>query len=332
MLVACRYSVYLFVIDDPLMASRSDSSKHTSRIILLIAGLLVLTSLGYFAYQYYSEKKAHQEDIVKIEDLRNEILGLEERILNFEMTMDEKDVELADKQRMIEENQQQLKQLASQLERSKQSDRSNLAKIKELEQRLEMSQRVLGQYREEVKALEARNAQLTGQVDSLRKSEMTLRNRSLSLRKKQDSALQALQATNEVASTLKARDFSVSRVDGVMPDKAKEVFRRWTVRNLEFCFTVLDNALAEAGDRTLYLVYENPDGSINTNSESGTFSYQGRSLTYTLKTEITYNNLSQEVCMKWVRPDDFNYQKGPQYLSVYADDNLLGQHSFQIGR
>ncbi len=314
------------------MASRSDRSQHTSRIILLIAGLLVLTSLGYFAYQYFSEKKAHQEDIVMIEDLRNEILSLEERILDFEMTMDEKDVELAAKQRMIEESQQQLKRLAGQLARSKQSDRANLAKIKALEQRLEMSQRILGQYREEIEALKARNAQLAGQVDSLRQSEGSLRDRALSLRQKQDSALQALQETNELASVLKAREFSVTRLDGIMPDKEKEVFRRWAVNNFRFCFIVLENALAEAGDRTLYLVYENPDGSINTNSESGTFSYQGRSLSYTLKTDITYHNLSQEVCMKWVRPDDFKYQKGPQYLSVYAEGNLIGQHSFQIGR
>jgi len=312
------------------MASRSDSSKHTSRIILVIAGLLVLTSMGYFAYQYFSEKKAHEEDIVKIEDLRNEILGLEERILDFEMTMDEKDVELADKKRMIEESQQQLKSLASQLERSKQSDRANLAKIKELEQRLEMSQRVLGQYRKEVEALKARNAQLAGQVDSLRESQGYLRDRNLSLRQKQDSALQALQETNEVASLLKAREFRFFREDGVMPDKEGDEFRRWTVRNVKICFTLLDNALAEAGDRTLYLVYENPDGSISTNSESGTFSYQGQSRTYSLKTDITYNNLSQEICMKWIRPDDFDYQKGPQYFSLYADGDLIGQGSFLI--
>jgi myosin heavy subunit len=311
------------------MANRSDSSKHTSRIILVIAGLLVLTSLGYFAFQYFSQKQQNEANIIKVEDLNNEILGLEERILDFEMTMDEKDMDLSEKQRLIEEKKIELQRLSAMLQQSKQNDRANLAKVKDLEQRLEMSNRLLGQYTDELEALKQENTQLTGQVASLQETQGELRAHNLSLRQQQDSTLQALNETTELASALKARDFRVMRL-GRNREVEKEEFRKWSMRDLRVCFTLLENSVAQAGRRTVYLVYENPDGSINTNDDSGTFNYQGRSRTYSVKTDVDYRNLSQESCLDFIRPDGFDYQKGPQYLSVYTEGNLLGQGSFEI--
>lgn len=311
------------------MANRSDSSKQTSRVILVIAGLLVLTSLGYFAFQYFAKKQETEEQVITIEKLNNEIMSLEERILDFEMTMDEQEVALAEKQRIVQEKKTELQRLATLLQQSKASDRANLAKIKDLEQRLTMSERLLAQYSEEIEVLRRQKAALEGQVDSLQLSEGELRARNRDLQQRQDSTLKELRNTTELASSLKAAEFRVIRL-GRNREVEKEQFRKWSMRDVRFCFTLLANPVAEAGPRTLYLVYENPDGSINTNQASGTFNYEGRNRTYTLKQEIDYRNLSQEVCLDFERPDDFEYQKGPQYISLYTEELRIGQGNFLI--
>ena len=39
------------------MATNYDSSRNTSRIILVILGIFILSGLGYFATKYFNEKR-----------------------------------------------------------------------------------------------------------------------------------------------------------------------------------------------------------------------------------------------------------------------------------
>jgi len=92
------------------MASSSNSSKQTSRIILMIAGLLVLTSMGYFAYQYFSEKQENKESTIQIERLNTEIFELEEKIYSFEVMLEDRKLDLATKNKELEAKKRELRQ------------------------------------------------------------------------------------------------------------------------------------------------------------------------------------------------------------------------------
>lgn len=312
------------------MASHSAQSKQTSRVILVIAGLLVLTSMGYFAFQYFSEKQASENKSVRIQKLNSEVFALEEQIYEYEITLDDQKLDLITKNRELEERKRELEALAARLREARKSNKANLATITQLEQRVNILSRLLGQYEEEIAALQRANASLEGEVDRLQDSQTQLMDRNQSLLQEKDQALQELQETQELAGVLKTRDFEFYnlRRNRALQDT---LFRRWGMKGLRICFTLIENPLAEAGPREIYLVYEGPEGAIYQPAEGGgRFEYGGQLREYTLRQTVDYQQLSQEVCLDFEPPPDFKYEKGPQYLSVYSQDNLIGQSSFRI--
>jgi len=311
------------------MANSSGSPKSTSRIILIIAGILVLTSLGYFATQYFSEKSENKNNQVQIEELNSEILSLEEKILDFEVTLENRDVTIQKKDEELAFNQDEIARLRGLLAQAEKEGKVSRGKIKELEQRLELSTRLNSQYEEEIAVLREQNELLTGQVDSLIVNETELKGANQSLLQQRDAAKQELDETREIASVLKTRNLLIYNAR-----RNKDVeglsFRRYALRDLKVCFTIMENPLAASGQKEVYLVFENPDGTINTNDQSGQFRFGGANRTYSASATVAYNNIATDLCIQFVRPEDFEYQKGPQYLSLYADGNLIGQGSFTV--
>ncbi len=312
------------------MATRSNRSKQTSRIILVIAGLLVLTSMGYFAYQYFSEREVSKEKSVQIERLNNEVFDLEERIYEYEVILDDRKLTLVAKNQELEEKKQDLARLAAQLQEAKQKDKANLAQIKQLEQRVNILARLVEQYEEDIEELREKNEMLAGQVENLQENETRLQNQNQSLQQQKDAALQELQETQELAEVLKTKDF---KFYNLRRNKAIQdsVFRRWGMKDLRVCLTIIENPLAQSGPRDIYLVYEGPDAKIyQPENGGGSFAYGGQMREYTLRQEINYQNRSQEICFDFEAPENFKYEKGPHYLSVFSDEVLIGQGSFRV--
>lgn len=64
---------------------------------------------------------------------------------------------------------------------------------------------------------------------------------------------------------------------------------------LAISFTVVKNITAENGERTIYIRITKPDNDALTKSASNTFSYENRTLTYSIKKYIEYNGEEQNV-------------------------------------
>jgi len=199
-----------------------------------------------------------------------------------------------------------------------------------MEQRVESLSRLVGQYEEEIQELKLENEMLATQVDSLQESEGRLIESNQSLQQQKDQALQELQQTQDLAGVLKATDFAFFNVRRRRVQR-DTVFRRWGMKDLRICFEVMENPLADEGPVTLYLVYEGPNGEIHqTEGGGGSFSFNGQFRSYTAKKEIDYQLLSQNVCIDYLIPESVRYEKGPQYVSIYTAENLIGQGTFVI--
>jgi myosin heavy subunit len=311
------------------MAKSVNGNQSTSRIILVIAGILVLSALGYFATRYFSERGENEEKELTIENMDREIQELEGAL---ETLKSDSQMALADKDKTIEENEERIKDLLAQVNRYKRQKSADLGTIKDLQTRLETTQRELARYREEINALKAENADLNQKVDSLAATEDQLRSENEMLAEQNQATVTELQTTKELASALKTRDFRFINVRG-NKEKPDTEFRRLGLKDLKVCFTVIENMVAEPGDRDLYLVMENPDGTINANfsdNYSGKFSYEGSEKAYSAKTTIAFNRISQEVCILYSPAEENKYEKGVYYVSVFTEDNMIGQGTFRV--
>ncbi|MEM7509902.1 MAG: hypothetical protein AAF388_03145, partial [Bacteroidota bacterium] len=185
------------------------------------------------------------------------------------------------------------------------------------------------QYRAEIDYLKAENQLLTGQVDSLNTTTVMLQTENRTLQETTERTEQQLQETKQIAATLRATELSYFSVKKGKAKEARE-FRRGSMKDFRVCFTLLENQLAESGGREVFMVYENPGGTINTGSGSGKFMYRGQQREYSSKTLINYTGSEQEVCVDFAQPADFKYEKGIQYISLYAEGKLIGQGNFRI--
>lgn len=310
-----------------------DSSKNTSRIILVIVGILVLSALAYFGIKYFTEKAENEQNIAQIADLEQEILELEEQNLDFQNTIQSQDVDIASLRQELAEKQDQIQKYIDQLARAKRSGRVKDEEIAKLQARATSLQKFVDQYKQQITELEQDNAVLTAQVDTLRTSESRLKEEKQTLTEEKESTEQKLDETIKIASVLKAREFTFAQVNKKGKEKFDTEFRRGALKEVKVCFNMQENLIAEAGEKEIYMVLENPNGSVNTNFEegySGKFTFEDREKEYSAKGSITYNRLEQQVCIPYKIAESAKFEKGPQYVSIYCQGNLIGQAAFKI--
>lgn len=306
-----------------------NGNQSTSRIILVIAGILVLSALGYFATRYFSERGENEEKTLTIERMDLEIQELEGAL---ETMKSDSQMALADKDKTITENEDRIQELLAQVNRYKRQKSADLGTIRDLQTRLEDTQASLAAYRKEIEQLKAQNADLNQKVENLSAAEDQLRSENEMLAQQNQQTVNELQTTKQLASALKTRDFKFFSVKGDK-ESAETEFRRRALDDLKVCFTIIENMVAEPGNLDLYMVLENPDGTVNTNFTgdfSGKFYYEGTEKAYSAKTRVAFNRISQEVCLLYSAAEENKYEKGVYYVSIFSDANMIGQSTFRV--
>jgi Tfp pilus assembly protein PilN len=315
------------------MASSKNSSNMTNRLILVVAGMLVLSALAYFSIKYFSEKSENQKKSNQISQLNTEILDLEEQIFELNNDLEEKDMDLAAKEKKIEDNKIQIKDLLARLNEAKERDKTQTDLIRGYENRLKELEGLLENYQNQITFLKDQNLLLTGQVDSLQVTQIRLQEEYLSLKANNDENLEELEQTVEKASVLRAADYQYFSVNKKGKIKEETDFRRRTLKDMRICFTIFENLVAKSGLRDVYLVLENPDGSPNTNfgdGYSGTFRTNGQEISYSAKALLDYNRRSQQVCIDYSPEIDQKFEKGTHKFRIYTDGRLIGQSDFEV--
>ncbi|MDW3649236.1 MAG: hypothetical protein R8P61_19365 [Bacteroidia bacterium] len=304
-----------------------------NRLILVVAGMLVLSALAYFSIKYFSEKSENEKKENRIAELSTEILDLEEDIFELNNDLEEKDMDLAEKEKKIDENKAQIKDLLARLNTAKQKDKTQTDKIRGYETRLKELEGLLENYENQIAFLKDQNMLLTGQVDSLQVTQIKMQEEYLTLKASNDDNLAQLEETVKKASVLKAANYQYYSISKKGKAKLEAEFRRRSLKDLRVCVTILENQVAESGRKDLYLVLENPDGSPLTNfgdGFSGTFLAEGREISYSAKTLIDYNKSSALACIDFSPEVNIKWQKGVQNVYVYTEGRMIGKSSFLV--
>ena len=132
---------------------------------------------------------------------------------------------------------------------------------------------------------------------------------------------QALDAQARLGAKILARDIIA---EGIRQRRNSEKVTH-SPRNVEkirVAFTLSATLVARPGNKTLYLRATSPDGQVFTNG-GNTFSFEGRSITFSEKQEIDYQNQDKDVIM-YASPFATAFVAGKYTLEVYLDGYLLG--------
>lgn len=255
-------------------------------LLIAAVAVLVIAIIG-ITYLLFTEKKANRELVQEFqldkEDLENEYSQFVQKYDELKFTVTNDSLAL-----LLEQEQLKTQRLLEELRTVKSS---NATEIRRLKKELATLRKILVGYVNQIDSLDRINkrqqqviADVTQKYNTASQQISTLSKEKENLDKKVTLAAQ-LDVTNIRIEPRNKR--------GKVAKKVKDIVK------LAISFTIVKNITAENGERTIYIRITKPDNDALTKSASNTFSYENRTLTYSIKKYIEYNGEEQNVNVFW---------------------------------
>lgn len=284
-------------------------------LLIAAVAVLVIAIIG-ITYLLFTEKKANRELVQEFqldkEDLENEYSQFVQKYDELKFTVTNDSLVL-----LLEQEQLKTQRLLEELRTVKSS---NATEIRRLKKELATLRKILVGYVNQIDSLDRINkrqqqviADVTQKYNTASQQISTLSKEKENLDKKVTLAAQ-LDVTNIRIEPRNKR--------GKVAKKVKDIVK------LAISFTVVKNITAENGERTIYIRITKPDNDALTKSASNTFSYENRTLTYSIKKYIEYNGEEQNVNVFW-DVEEFLYA-GNYRLDIFEGGNLIGSQKFTL--
>ena len=284
-------------------------------LLIAAVAVLVIAIIG-ITYLLFTEKKVNRELVQEFqldkEDLENEYSQFVQKYDELKFTVTNDSLAL-----LLEQEQLKTQRLLEELRTVKSS---NATEIRRLKKELATLRKILVGYVNQIDSLDRINkrqqqviADVTQKYNTASQQISTLSKEKENLDKKVTLAAQ-LDVTNIRIEPRNKR--------GKVAKKVKDIVK------LAISFTVVKNITAENGERTIYIRITKPDNDALTKSASNTFSYENRTLTYSIKKYIEYNGEEQNVNVFW-DVEEFLYA-GNYRLDIFEGGNLIGSQKFTL--
>ena len=284
-------------------------------LLIAAVAVLVIAIIG-ITYLLFTEKKANRELVQEFqldkEDLENEYSQFVQKYDELKFTVTNDSLAL-----LLEQEQLKTQRLLEELRTVKSS---NATEIRRLKKELATLRKILVGYVNQIDSLDRINkrqqqviADVTQKYNTASQQISTLSKEKENLDKKVTLAAQ-LDVTNIRIEPRNKR--------GKVAKKVKDIVK------LAISFTVVKNITAENGERTIYIRITKPDNDALTKSASNTFSYENRTLPYSIKKYIEYNGEEQNVNVFW-DVEEFLYA-GNYRLDIFEGGNLIGSQKFTL--
>ena len=284
-------------------------------LLIAAVAVLVIAIIG-ITYLLFTEKKANRELVQEFqldkEDLENEYSQFVQKYDELKFTVTNDSLAL-----LLEQEQLKAQRLLEELRTVKSS---NATEIRRLKKELATLRKILVGYVNQIDSLDRINkrqqqviADVTQKYNTASQQISTLSKEKENLDKKVTLAAQ-LDVTNIRIEPRNKR--------GKVAKKVKDIVK------LAISFTIVKNITAENGERTIYIRITKPDNDALTKSASNTFSYENRTLTYSIKKYIEYNGEEQNVNVFW-DVEEFLYA-GNYRLDIFEGGNLIGSQKFTL--
>lgn len=277
-------------------------------ILLLIGGII------YLAINLEEQKQANK-DMEELAELDKR--EMENEYQRFSEQYSEMKTQISNDSLIEQLSMEQMKteKLLQELKTVKATDAREIARLKK---ELATCRAVIRSYILEIDSLNrlnqnliAENTQIKGQYETATKQIEGL-----------NADKQSLSEKVAIAAQLDATGISLTAKNkrGKATDNLKKC------KTLQVNFSIAKNVTATNGVKTLYVRITTPTGSILTSG--GSFSYENRTLPYSMKKSIEYTGNETPVTMYW-NVNEF-LSKGTYNVSIFADGNMIGSRNFAL--
>jgi len=211
-------------------------------------------------------------------------------------------------------------QVALLIERLQNTDATNRAKIRQYEKELGTLRSIMRGYIVQIDSLNTLNKQLAAQAEDARREAAETRTQNERL----TTQVQDLTGQVSAGKILKARGLNVKAYNG----SNKETDRSTRVTYMSASLSLVENALAEHGPVTVYIVLKDPEGRLMTNGSSKSFTSGGTSRTATASRTVDY--AGEELDVTVYLKDLGDFVKGIYTVEAYTSSSAMGRAEIML--
>lgn len=284
-------------------------------LLIAAVSVLVIAMIG-ITFLLVREKKANRELVEEFnldkEDMENEYTRFVQQYDELKMVVTNDSLA-----QQLEQEQLKTQRLLEELRTVKSTNATEIRRLKK-----------------ELATLRAVMRTYLAQIDSLNKLTTQQQQVITEVTRKYNRASQQINTLSEEKESLNKKVTLAAQLDAtnirIEPrnKRGKETNKVKSIVKLAISFSISKNITAENGERTLYLRITKPDNSVLTKSETNTFPYENRTLTYSIKKYIDYNGEEQKVEVFW-DVEEFLYA-GNYRVDIFEGGNLIGSQSFTL--
>ncbi len=288
-------------------------NKNKSLIIIIVVLAIVIAGVSFFAVHQMQQNKEMSE-LFAIEKME-----MENEYSTFATQYDELQIQINNDSLREKLESEKLKTQRL-LEELRQVKTSNAAEIMRLKKELKTVRAVLRSY--------------VMQIDSLNKINAALQEENKEVKSKYSAATRQISNLSKEKESLNEKVTLASQLDATniitepLNKRNREAKRAKDVKKLAISFTIVKNITAKTGNKTIYVRIAKPDNDVLSKSESNTFAYEDRNISYSIKKMIEYTGEEQTVTVYW-DVEEF-MPSGTYKVYVFADGNMIGQGSFTL--
>jgi hypothetical protein len=319
----------------------SGSKKNMTPALTAIIVLLVVL-LGTMTYLWSSKNGALKEATKKNEELQADIeemnkmmapfLGSEttnDLMSDFTNMMDTYDALLkkdASKSDSLNAQKDKIQGLMNELETAKKNGRVTASLIAKLKRENETLRQIMISYVKQIDQLNTMNLKLTSELDETSTQLAETQTERDTYKGQAEASAEQVRKGSKLA----AYGFSSTGLRMKLNDTTEPTTKARNCVQAKSSFTIGENTIASAGDRSVYLQIIDPDGKTLQGRSGGTSSAaDGGNFVYSAKRDIQYNNKAVDVTIFY----DFNGEepvKGNYKVKIYCDGQVIGSDSFTL--
>lgn len=303
-------------MNQPKNSQLTFSDKRVKVIVLSLSVVIVLlaTFLVWNKVQSEEQLALMIENVEQKNALRDD---LDDLIDEHEMLKDE-NVELSDqlfsKDSLINAYSNEIKNLL----RSQADLNKARVKIKRLRE-------ISKKYVNALDSLYILNASLQFENDSVKKANRFITNKNRDLVKTNKNLSQKV----STASVLKLEDISIEGLYYRASGREVTTSRANKIQNFKICYTILENQIADKGEKELYVrILDGKGNVLNVSNMIQELELSDTTIQYTTKYTIDYQNTSINECQLWTRGNILS--SGTFTFEFLIDEIIIGIHQVKF--
>ena len=303
-------------MNQPKNSQLTFSDKRVKVIVLSLSVVIVIlaTFLVWNKVQSEEQLALMIENVEQKNALRDD---LDDLIDEHEMLKDE-NVELSDqlfsKDSLINAYSNEIKNLL----RSQADLNKARVKIKRLRE-------ISKKYVNALDSLYILNASLQFENDSVKKANRFITNKNRDLVKTNKNLSQKV----STASVLKLEDISIEGLYYRASGREVTTSRANKIQNFKICYTILENQIADKGEKELYVrILDGKGNVLNVSNMIQELELSDTTIQYTTKYTIDYQNTSINECQLWTRGNILS--SGTFTFEFLIDEIIIGIHQVKF--